>query len=113
MAVGTGKATRAERRKQKSGTTTRKAKMAVACRPKNEAAIHREFIVFSRYPCVPPTPLQFSSVAMTSHTCLDGVPHDLFEGVKRSRSVYSSLFQSPLQIVAVRLDKLAVFVVGG
>ena len=59
---------------------------------------------------------------MTSHS-LDGVPHDLFEGVKGScawvvclqhtRSVYSSLFQSPLQVVAVRLDKLAVFVVGG
>ena len=142
-------------------------KMPAACRPKNEAAnfIFPPWIrLFFRYPCVPPTPLQLSSVAMTSHTSLDGVPgawrqtlsiavscleegraargevlrrvvwrtamtsHSLDgvpgaawlvwrgEGVvclQHTRSVYSSLFQSPLQVVAVRLGKLAVFVVGG
>ena len=186
-------------------------KMPAACRPKNEAAnfIFPPWIrLFFRYPCVPPTPLQLSSVAMTSHTSLDGVPgawrqtlstavscleegraargevlrrvvwrtamtsHTSLDGVpgawrqtlstavscleegraargevlrrvvwrtamtshsldgvpgaawlvwrgegvvclQHTRSVYSSLFQSPLQVVAVRLDKLAVFVVGG
>ena len=93
-------------------------KMPAACRPKNEAAnfIFPPWIrLFFRYPCVPPTPLQLSSVAMTSHTCLAGVPHDAWSGrvpTAGSRSVYSR-FQSPLQVVAVRLDKLAVFVVGG
>ena len=51
--------------------------MPAACRPKNEAAnfIFPPWIrLFFRYPCVPPTPLQLSSVAMTSHTSLDGVP---------------------------------------
>ena len=117
MAVGTGRATRAEI--ENPARLLERQKMPAACRPKNEAAnfIFPPWIrLFFRYPCVPPTPLQLSSVAMTSHTCLAGVPHDAWSGrvpTAGSRSVYSSRFQSPLQVVAVRLDKLAVVVVGG
>ena len=155
-------------RNRKSGTIIRTAKNAGRVPDRKRggkfhfSAVNSSF--FSRWPCVPPTPLQLSSVAMTSHTSLDGVPgawrqtlstavscleegraargevlrrvvwrtamtsHSLDgvpgaawlvwrgEGVvclQHTRSVYSSLFQSPLQVVAVRLDKLAVFVVGG
>ena len=77
MALGTGRATRAERRNRKSGTIIRTAKNAGRVpAQKRGGKFHFSAVnsSFFRYPCVPPTPLQLSSVAMTSHTSLDGVP---------------------------------------